>query len=640
MRVDIRWISLMLLCLLCFSLPASAQTAASATLSAPQTEAFPLITVSLDIHNADGSFMHGLRAGDIQLFEDDQPVEIVQVEEARPGVQFVVVVNPGDSFDIRNSQGASRYDLLVEALSAWANARQASTVDDLSLVVSAAPESAHLASPAEWLERLKAYRYEAQAAANPTLDGLFRAVELAADPLPRPGMGRAVLFITPLLTGDLTFSLENLAARARQEEVRLFIWLVAPQGVESSPNVTRLSDLAAQSGGQLYVYSATEPPPDPESYLAPLRSIYQLTYKSQIKTSATHQLRAEVQHGEEKIATPARSFDFNLLPPDPAFISPPMAIERRLPADSRKTILDKIDPAELTPAVQPLEVLLDFPDGHPRPVVSTALYVDGQPVQENTAPPFERFTWDLSSYGETGEHILKVEVFDSYGLTGASVDTLVQVRVVRPPITALTMIAARGPLLTLAAILLSGLVLFLVLVLGGRIRPFPAGGLHRLRQSRQQRADPVTQPVPVKSETAPRRLPGWVNRLQWPQRRMAPRAHAFLHRLAETDQATTLPPISITAEEVTFGRDPHLATIVLDDPSVEALHARLVRQADGSYHLSDEGSVAGTWINYSPVSGGAALEHGDILHIGRSGFRFTVREPVRQRKPVVEEPVA
>jgi hypothetical protein len=320
-----------------------------------------------------------------------------------------------------------------------------------------------------------------------------------------------------------------------------------------------------------------------------------------------------------------------------------MVIERRLPADSRKTILDKVDPGELTPAAHPLEVLIDFPDGHPRPVVSATLYVDGQAVVENDAPPFERFAWDLSRYGETGEHILKVEVHDSYGLTGASVDTLVQVKVVRPPITVLTMIAARGPLISLAVIMFSGLILFLVLVLGGRIRPFPAGGLRRLRQSRKRRADPVTQPVPVRSEGAPRHLPGWVNRLQWPQRRMAPRAHAFLHRLAETDQATTLPPISITAEEVTFGRDPHQATIVLDDASVEALHARLVRQEGGSYRLSDEGSVAGTWINYSPVSGeGAALEHGDILHIGRSGFRFTVRDPQHQRKPVttLEEPAA
>lgn len=635
MRLHLRWTSLILLGLLCFSLPASAQTAASAALSAPQTDSFPLISVSLDLHNADGSFLHGLQAGDIDLFEDDRPVPVLTLEEVRPGVQFVAVVNPGASFTIRNSQGASRYDLLVDALSGWAKARQASTLDDLSLVVTAGSESTHLSSPAKWLDSLNAYHYDEQAAANPTLDGLFRAVELAADTPPRPGMGRAVLFITPLLTGDLSFSLENLAARIRQEEVQLFIWLVAPQEASSSPNVTQLSDLAAQSGGQLFLYSATEPLPDLETYLAPLRTIYRLTYHSQIKAGATHQLRAEVQHGDEKLVTPVRTFDFNLLPPDPAFISPPMTVERRPPADSRKTILQKVDPGELSPRVLPLEVLIDFPDGHSRPLVSSTLYVDGEAVAENDGPPFERFTWDLSDYGQSGQHILKVEVNDSYGLAGASMDTLVQVKVVVPPVTMLAMIAARGPVIALAVTMFSGLILFLVLVWGGRIRPFPAGGLRSLRQSRKRRSDPVTQPVPVRSESAPRRLPGWVNRLQWPQRRMAPKAYAFLHRLAESDQSLTLPPISLTAAEITFGRDPHQATVVLDDASVEALHARLVRQEGGTFRLSDEGSVAGTWINYSPVSGeGAALVHGDIIHIGRSGFRFTVRDPQRQRKPV------
>ena len=50
----------------------------------------------------------------------------------------------------------------------------------------------------------------------------------------------------------------------------------------------------------------------------------------------------------------------------------------------------------------------------------------------------------------------------------------------------------------------------------------------------------------------------------------------------------------------------------------------------------DEGSIAGTWINYTPVSrNGADLEHGDIIHIGRTGFRFTIRQPKTVRRPVI-----
>jgi predicted component of type VI protein secretion system len=109
-----------------------------------------------------------------------------------------------------------------------------------------------------------------------------------------------------------------------------------------------------------------------------------------------------------------------------------------------------------------------------------------------------------------------------------------------------------------------------------------------------------------------------------------------LSRISEVDNLPVSTPLPITADKTVLGHDPDQATIVLDDISIEASHARLTRQADGSYRLADEGTIAGTWINYSPVSqGGSRLEHGDLIHIGKVGFRFTLRNPTRVRKPVV-----
>jgi predicted component of type VI protein secretion system len=132
-----------------------------------------------------------------------------------------------------------------------------------------------------------------------------------------------------------------------------------------------------------------------------------------------------------------------------------------------------------------------------------------------------------------------------------------------------------------------------------------------------------------------------MNRLHWPQRRLSPKPYAFMVRLSDIERGEEGPPLSISAEELTFGRDPLLATQVLEDASVDALHARLRREMDGSYRLLDEGSTAGTWINYTPVSQeGARLEHGDLIHIGRVGFRFNLSNPGHVRKPVIkpEEP--
>jgi hypothetical protein len=253
-------------------------------------------------------------------------------------------------------------------------------------------------------------------------------------------------------------------------------------------------------------------------------------------------------------------------------------------------------------------------------------------VATNTRPPFDQFVWDLRSYSTDGSHLLKVEAEDSLGLVGESMETQVQVSVVQPRLNPLRILSRHTPILAGLAILLAGAVLVLVLVRGGRIRPKSQSALKKVRR----KSDPVTQPIPVKHEPASHRLPGWVNRLQWPQRRITPKANAFLARISESEQPATSTPIPITADEITLGSDPNQATLVLNDASVDALHARLVHTPENTYRLADENSVAGTWINYTPVSGeGSKLEHGDLIHIGRVGFRFTLRQPGPERKPVV-----
>jgi predicted component of type VI protein secretion system len=125
------------------------------------------------------------------------------------------------------------------------------------------------------------------------------------------------------------------------------------------------------------------------------------------------------------------------------------------------------------------------------------------------------------------------------------------------------------------------------------------------------------------------------SRPSWVHRYPVPKASAFLTFLSDSEETAPPAPIPLTGSEVTIGRDPIRATVVLDDPTVETLHARL-RQEDGAYRLADEGSIAGTWVNYTQIpQEGVCLEHGDLIHIGRLGFRFSLRQPIHIRKPVV-----
>ena len=136
-------------------------------------------------------------------------------------------------------------------------------------------------------------------------------------------------------------------------------------------------------------------------------------------------------------------------------------------------------------------------------------------------------------------------------------------------------------------------------------------------------------------KTIAQHIPNWLNHLQLHQNRPAPKAPAFLLPLSETEDTLSVAPIPIMANVVTFGRDSLKASLVLDDASVDVFHARLQRE-NGSFRLADTGSVAGTWVNYTPITkDGIILENGDLIHIGRVGFRFIQRESPHVRKPVV-----
>jgi hypothetical protein len=304
--------------------------------------------------------------------------------------------------------------------------------------------------------------------------------------------------------------------------------------------------------------------------------------------------------------------------------------------------LQQWDAGDLSPDEHPLQVLVDFPDGRTRPLVVTRLYIDGQVVAENTQPPFDRFTWDLSDYTSSARHLLQVEAVDSLGLVGKSIETPVDIVVELPGANPLASLVQNAPEMLGLLIVLSGAVVFLVLVVTGKIRPhslrMPAGSW---RARRQKSGQAVQQETPVKQaimrvEADGRRFSGWVSRLHWPQRRLAHQALAYLVPLPGSEEPTSRSPISIDASEVTLGSDRNLAVLVFDDLSVDALHARLTHQEDGSFLLTDQGSVAGTWINYTAVDReGTRLQHGDAIHIGRVGFQFKLRDPAMIRKPLI-----
>jgi pSer/pThr/pTyr-binding forkhead associated (FHA) protein len=148
--------------------------------------------------------------------------------------------------------------------------------------------------------------------------------------------------------------------------------------------------------------------------------------------------------------------------------------------------------------------------------------------------------------------------------------------------------------------------------------------------------DPVTQPVVIQQEQ-PRARAVAPEPSTWPRAAAAPMLPARLMRLTEDEQPVPGSLVAVNRPEITFGGDPKLAVVSMDDPSVNALHARLVQDPDGNFLLLDEGSVAGTWVNISrPIR---VLLCPTIDSFGRVKYRFSDNPPP-DRPPVVTSSLA
>jgi FHA domain len=604
------------------SLPARAQTTESASLFALDISAYPTLSAALDVFDASGNFITGLTTDQVILLEDNETITLSTLQEFHPGVEFVVALDPGPYFGYRDINAVTRLDKVKAVLQNWATAHSDSLGDDLSLTLTGGVDSTHISSAA-FSDSLSAYQPDLQAL-TPSLDTLSRALDAVSEPALQVGMKRVVLYICTVPTVDSISVLQDLTQRAVDLNVRVHVWIVTPQDLFSSSGATALKDLAIRTGGQYSFFTGSEALPDPELYLARVRHVYTLAYSSAIRTAGTHLLSVQVILGDGTLTSNTLSFDLNVQPPNPILVTPPEQIVRQ-GAEPRST-----DFAAFQPTMQEINAIIEFPDGHQRPLVRTALYVDGALADENTSEPFDRFNWDLSDYTLSSAHTLQVEAADSLGLSNVSLGVKVTVTVVQPERGFLPFLVRNSLWVALGAVGLAGVAMTVTLIIGrkrGRKSSAEAGQPSGRKTGSRFAPDPLRQAVESTAAKPARSRPR-------PRSASVKQSDAYLLRLKEDGQPITAPPIPVATPEMTFGSDPIQATRVLDDPSVSPLHARL-KDENGRFVLADEKSAAGTWVNYELLSGSCALQHGDILHIGRISYRFMLRRPPEVPAPRV-----
>jgi hypothetical protein len=596
-----------LLCVLFLLLPQSAQAqdAPRGSLYNLKTVSFPVIKVSVDVYDTAGNLISGLTKSDFTILEDGLERPLDAVDRIDPGLEFVAAINPGFSFSILDDQARSRYDKIATELGNWGRYLSSTGNNAYSLVTAGGPSAFHVIDPKSWLISLEAYQPDAKKLV-PSLDILSQAIDLASTSLLQPGARRAILFITPMALMEDLSTLQSLALRAIQLDVHVFVWVVAPADSPLSPGYQALMDLAAQTGGELFLYSGSEALPSLAEYLAPLQNSYQLTYTTGLTSFGSHTLAVQVTTPDGQIDLGPLTFEMDIQPPNPILVSPPNQILRQYPVPGN------YDSTSLVPASQGLEIIIEFPDGKPRPLASTSLLVDGQSVVTNTSEPFDMFTWDLSEYISSDRHEIQVMVVDVFGLQKTSISIPITVDIAETPGKLTIFLERYGQWLVLGAAILASLGLVWLLISISRRR-------RALKQARRMALKTNSPPIDEKQTILQRR---------------SKLSSAYLEPLPHLGQMPDGRTLQLPSKEIRFGSDATRCAYVLEDGSVEALHAILFRN-DDTFTIQDQGSVAGTWVNYEMLFGEdeRRLKHGDIIHFGQLAYRFQLRNPPERSGP-------
>lgn len=607
------------------------------------SDSFPAMGVEFEVYDPLGGFVTDLTAQDVAVNEAGEARHVVSLELLQPGVQFTVAFNLSPEMSNKYA-GMSRMENILQRLDGWARVQKAETPDAVSLATNTGLQLIRSRSPQEWEDALASLGAINLLEEQSNLNALTRAVDLVTDTSTESAMKQAILYITPLPNASTLAALPNLADRAANQGVPIFVWLVAsPSTPTTSADIyTAVENLATSTGGSLFLYSGQEVLPDPDGYLNSLRYYYRAVYDSTIQASGSYDIGVEIQRDETQLISETHPVYLNVLPPNPIFLSPPSVIERTW-AESQESGEEVLLPESVE-----IQIVVEFSDGHQRPLKASRLFVDDELAVENTAEPFDIFIWDLSGIQTTSRHVLRVEVEDTLGLSHHSIDTPVDVNVEPSQTNAWKSILNAQNLLIFGGVLAAGAVLVVTLGFLGR------KAQRQTAATRRAMKDPLTQPVPQRAEARRKAAASpAINQPTWPRYAVSSlsSAPAWLLRVPDTggvSAAATASRISPTSNpasaiplsrrETRLGSDEKVVNYKLSSPTVSPVHARITQTAEGGFLIQDAGSVAGTWVNYVPVPAkGVLLRHGDLVQIGKVAFRFELANPPEEQQPHITD---
>jgi hypothetical protein len=596
------------------SFPAFARSTDSLFISTVDLGQFPKISLDVQLSAETFSAFPSLTTDQVRVIEEGNSITPDSVNKVEPGIQTILAVNAG-SYMALDYQQKTLYQHTQEHIVDWLAQQPNNDRDDYSFTFNSGNIISHMINPQILIQSFSSFKPNLLSSV-PSLQALSSALILAVDPLPRPAMQRVILYVTVSPDYAALQAFPSLIDQAARLGVKVFVWLIAPPDAVNSPNTPPLLQLANETGGDFFLYSGRETFPDLEPKVAYLRSFFQMEYSSLVRSSGSHQTAVKLMDAGNEWVSPQQSFQIELLSPNVFFLSPVTSIQRIWQKNPASKDLS------LNPSSISFQVKTEFPDGHPRSLQRMELLVDGELVQEFTQGTFDLVTWVLSGVTNSGEYFLQIRGQDSLGFEFLTAKIPVEIQVDPAPRSFFSKVLdflISGPVVA-AVIILGSIATLAILIKKGKIK-INLGKSKDQTAALKSLADPLTQPVAGIDN--PRLDPVFST---GSNRSSVEKSLARLVRLNEiTQEPLKGGIINIGKKEVTFGSDSRIVSVEISSPSVSPIHARIFFTASGAFRINDLNSSAGTWVNFAPVSAkGAALENGDLVHIGKLLYRFEV----------------
>ena len=571
-------------------------------ITAVDSTAFPTVNVRV-LATAAGS----APVGDLSrliLRENGVPIPEATAAQLPVGVDVALVVDANaDFFLFDDNSGLNRRDKLAAGVTRFAE--QFMNPDGLDRVSIIVPDETNTSTaflvtdanrPSDVVDAINAYTPSAPGA-TPLQDMMAAAIEHLAGG--EDGRFRAVLLYTDAARIPRQLDYPALVEAAQAARIPIYIAILgADASAEEIANAARLYD---PTNG-LHVHM-----PAPEA-ADPIYSIFQaqgqqteLSYQSALRQNGEHQVSVSLGNVRD-----AAGFELLLAAPEAAIESPASPVRRAGSAVDTPLAL-------LQPAVLPLTVRVNWPDDRPRRIAEVLFRVDGTAQPLAVLPTADAagnlpLPWDISQR-DAGTYRLEVEIVDELGFRATADPLEIVIEVARPSPPTPTPAPTRVPVPPLSE-RLDGPLLPVLLILA---LAAAAGGAVVVLRRRAAKATPAAEaPVPrIVPAADPRPTDGHVAVLAW-----------------QATDGSLGDQIELAAADVTLGSDAEAVDIIIDAPGVSRLHARIRRTAAEEYWLYDEGSAAGTFLNYERLAlAPKLLQHNDVVQLGQVTLRFRLELP-------------